>query len=294
MKRKYIDKEASCSAVDDLFGESSEDDDYRSTDDYDDTSDSKESESETESENSSDDNDTEIARQGRSLVPTAESAVPSVTQTTLTQATPEQVVLKEGVPGFSRYNPSQWSLTITKTGADVAAQDLEVLFLFFVHHCIKGGVALEVGPRAHNLHFQGVFECLYPTAPAFAKKMNLFVKKLFNNNGRGHRFLLKPLAATQTLKLMCGYIMKDEGQHWFAYRVHNISQEDLHQGKMTHMAQLTSIDEGKVVLTHRNLFKEMFKFQKRTFEPLVPPLRYMVLYAIQSGYYLPAGTTYCF
>jgi hypothetical protein len=39
----------------------------------------------------------------------------------------------------------------------------------------------------------------------------------------------------------------------------------------------------------RNLFKEMFKFQKRSFDPIVPPMRYTLLYAVQSKYYLPSG-----
>ena len=55
------------------------------------------------------------------------------------------------------------------------------------------------------------------------------------------------------------------------------------------MAQLTAVDENKVVITLRNLYKEMFKFQKRSFDPIVPPMRYTLLYAVQSKYYLPSG-----
>jgi hypothetical protein len=196
---------------------------------------------------------------------------------------------KENEPGYDRYPLTDWSLTITKTGADVAAQDQEVIHAFFKYYCTRGGVALEVGPRAHNLHFQGVFTTKYPTAPEYQKKMNLFVKHLFTHKVKGHRFNIKPLAPAQTFELMCGYIMKDEGQHWFSYRVYNVSNDLLHKGKMRHQQQLTAVDEGKVVITIRNLYKEMFKFQKRSFDPIVPPMRYTLLYAVQSKYYLPSG-----
>lgn len=297
MRRKFVDKEASCSRKKRCV--------FDSDDGNDEVNDDSDSDAEFEYDTEDDDDVTILssARRAQRIVnlfgPDSDdedddavdqcTIPPSNQVTPTTSSLPEITIPKEGEPGYSRYPAHNWSLTITKTGKDVSAGDLEVLHLFFKYHCIRGGVALEVGPRAHNLHFQGVFETLYPKAPLDVKALNTFVKKLFVHKGKGHRFNIKPLALAQSFGTMCGYIMKDEGQTWFQYRVFNITQQLLHQGKMEHMSQLTAIDEGKVVLTSRNLFKEMFKFQKRSFDPCVPPMRYMLLYACQSKYYIPAA-----
>ena len=103
---------------------------------------------------------------------------------------------------------------------------------------------------------------------------------------------------------MCGYCLKDEGQSWFQTRIFNITRfttyhasitvnptiprEELEHGRLQHIAQLTAFDENKTVLTQRNLIAEVYKFSRRSLYPLVTPLRYTLLYAIQSGEYVPS------
>lgn len=64
--------------------------------------------------------------------------------------------------GHLSYPTNDFSLTITKTGGDVANNTLDMIFKFIEEHCVKGVVAFEVGKRAFNLHIQGLFRIHYP------------------------------------------------------------------------------------------------------------------------------------
>ena len=88
---------------------------------------------------------------------------------------------------------------------------------------------------------------------------------------------------------MCGYITKDEGRAWFQCRIHNIQREDLQQGRLQHISAQTAIDDGKVILTQRNFFSEMYKFLMRSLFPCVCPVRVVAMYAIQSAANIPAS-----
>ena len=50
----------------------------------------------------------------------------------------------------------------------------------------------------------------------------------------------------------------------------------------------TKYDENKIILTQRNFFAETYKFSMRCLFPCVVPIRYVALYALQSGSYLPS------
>ena len=54
------------------------------------------------------------------------------------------------------------------------------------------------------------------------------------------------------------------------------------------MGMATKYDENKIVLTPRNFFAEMYKFSMRCLYPCVVPIRYVALYALQSGGYVPS------
>ena len=88
---------------------------------------------------------------------------------------------------------------------------------------------------------------------------------------------------------MCGYITKDEGRPWYQYRVHNIPREDLQQGRLQHISEQTTIDDGKAILTQRNFFSEMFKFSMRSLFPCIFPVSVVAMYALQSAGYIPAS-----
>ena len=62
----------------------------------------------------------------------------------------------------------------------------------------------------------------------------------------------------------------------------------MEQGRSAHTANRTSYDQNKVLLTQRNVIAEMFKYANRSLHPCHVPLRYALLYAIQSGLYIPS------
>lgn len=81
-------------------------------------------------------------------------------------------VINLKLPGDSSYPVSSWSITVTKTKDDVSVHVLEIMFDFLKNHCLRGAVATEVGPRAHNFHVQGVMTLHYPTTPPFKKSLS--------------------------------------------------------------------------------------------------------------------------
>ena len=88
---------------------------------------------------------------------------------------------------------------------------------------------------------------------------------------------------------MCGYITEDEGRPWYQCMVYNIPREDLQQGRLQHISAQTATDDGKVILTQRNFFSEMFKFSMRSLFPCICPVRVDAMYALQSTGYIPAS-----
>ena len=104
---------------------------------------------------------------------------------------------------------------------------IDIIQQFHERCCIKGGVSTEVGKRAHNLHLQGVFRTKFPRTPSDAKAMCTFVKRLLPVSS-GFRVLCKPLGHGQDFTVMCGYILKDEGQPWFQHRAFNIPRLVVH------------------------------------------------------------------
>ena len=117
--------------------------------------------------------------------------------------------------------------------------------------------------------------------------LTLFAKSFIVDNGKGYRVVCKPLARGQSFTTMCGYITKDKGRAWYQCRIHNIPREDLQQGRL-HISAQTAIDDGKVILTQRNFFSEMYIFSMRSLYPCVCPVRVVAMHAHQSAAYIPA------
>jgi hypothetical protein len=67
-----------------------------------------------------------------------------------------------------------------------------------------------------------------------------------------------------------------------------LSRQDLQQGRLQHINQLTAYDENKIVLVQRNFIAEMYKFSMRCLFPCIVPIRYVALYCLQSGQYIPS------
>jgi hypothetical protein len=197
---------------------------------------------------------------------------------------PSKPELKE--PGDSSYPLNLFSLTITKTSGDVSISCLDAIDSFITNHCTRGGVSTEVGHRAFNLHLQAVMELRYGTNKSYITELNKTIRKLLPAKGKGHKLLLKLCAKAQTFNGMVGYITKDQGLAHYQIRVHNITAQDLTNGRREHETLLTSYDDAKKVIHTRNLFNECYRFNMRCMYPAIVPIQYALLYMLQSGSYI--------
>jgi len=73
------------------------------------------------------------------------------------------------------------------------------------------------------------------------------IKKLFVNNARGYKIVLKPFAPEQTWLAMIGYITKDKGKASYSIQTHNVTAQELAQGRRDHQALKTTFFEDKKV-----------------------------------------------
>lgn len=121
------------------------------------------------------------------------------------------------------------------------------------------------------------------------------------DGGFRYSVMCKPLAGRHCFTTMLGYCLKDDGMDWFRCRMFNVTRytqslliavincrDEMEQGRSAHTASRTSYDQNKVLLTQRNVIAEMFKYANRSLHPCHVPLRYALLYAIQSGLYIPS------
>lgn len=190
---------------------------------------------------------------------------------------------------------------MTLRGGDVAVSALDHAYDFMERYCMKGLVSTEVGSRAFRYHLQGVFRTRYPVGPRDQKLLGTFIKDLMPEGGYRYSVLCKPLAGRHCFSTMLGYCLKDDGMDWFRCRMFNVTRyvcvllsqdntrrDEIEQGRSAHTAIRTSYDQNKILLTQRNLIAEMFKYANRALHPCNAPLRYTLLYAIQSGLYIPS------
>ena len=56
-----------------------------------------------------------------------------------------------------------------------------------------------------------------------------------------------------------GYITKDFGQPHYRVRTHNISSEELTNGRREHQALTLNFEENKMIITNKNLFQVCFR-----------------------------------
>lgn len=86
---------------------------------------------------------------------------------------------------------------------------------FIKEFAISGGVATEVGSRAHNLHLQGALTIRYPRDPTHVKKLVKFFKDSVIKPRKGYKIMLKPFQKGQSMSTMIGFITKDQGMLFF-------------------------------------------------------------------------------
>lgn len=114
-------------------------------------------------------------------------------------------------PGDAVYPLNDFSLTVTKTGGDVSIDALDSIAKFIEEHCVKGGVATEVGQRAFAFHLQGMFRIHWPAHKQSVQELQRILKKLLPDAGKGYKVNLKKFGTNQTFIGMIGYITKDQG-----------------------------------------------------------------------------------
>jgi len=198
-KRKLIDDEAEC-AEDDL-SESSEDDDDSSLDGFI-VADGELSDSNYDMEDSEKEEPVPVAapkKRGRPPGPAKSAA-----KTKADAFKP---------PGDSSYPANDFSLTVTKSGGDVARDAIERIAEFIEKHCVKGGVSTEVGQRVFNLHLQGLFRIHWPVRKEYVQRLQKILKSTLPENGKLYKVLVKPFRSNQTFSAMIGYITKDQGKN---------------------------------------------------------------------------------
>ena len=167
-------------------------------------------------------------------------------------------------PGHPTYPLNNFSLTISKCKGDVPLTLLEVIHNWIVNHCEKGGVATEVGKRAFNFHLQALLSIKWPRTKQYVTKLSkhlksllpksagykllaLFSKKKFLNFFSSDFFQKNFILFYFIYFLLAGYITKDQGQPHYHIRVHNITAQELTNGRRDHVALLRSFDDNKKI-----------------------------------------------
>jgi hypothetical protein len=125
-------------------------------------------------------------------------------------------------PGHSSFPCNEFSLTITRSKADVALDSLDAVALFMEKHCIKGAVSTEIGQRAFQLHLQGVLRLHWPRTKERVQELQKFIKGILPQKGKQYKVLLKPLQGGQNFIAMIGYVTKDSGERSELYLIDNL------------------------------------------------------------------------
>jgi hypothetical protein len=111
------------------------------------------------------------------------------------------------------------------------------------------------------------------------------IKEIIPSKGKGYKIQLKPLARGQSLITMIGYVTKDQGKAHYKILAHNITAQELTNGRRDHEAMRVNYVENKRILTHRNMYLEAYRFITRCLYPVIVPFHYSILYMLQSDDY---------
>jgi hypothetical protein len=115
-------------------------------------------------------------------------------------------------PGHSSFPTNDFSITVTKTKDDVGLDALDAVDIFIQKHCLKGGVATEVGQRVFQLHLQCVVKMHWPGTKERCQTLQKFIKALLPASGTKYKVNVKACRGGQTFTAMLGYITKDRGK----------------------------------------------------------------------------------
>lgn len=180
--------------------------------------------SENESANDGDDDDFTPTTSNKAAVPAVEKrkrgrprknidAVNQKPSSNNSKASQLATVAPKG-PGHPSFPINDFSLTITKTNADVGRDAFESVAVFIKEHCVKGGVATEVGRRKFQFHLQGIMRMHWPVTLSYLAILQKCIRDLLPLKGVGYKVNCKPFHRGQNFSAMTGYITKDEGNNF--------------------------------------------------------------------------------
>jgi hypothetical protein len=212
---KFLDDQAGCAHGSDDEDEDADDSEgslaeFIADEGEDEDEDEQEDEDDSQSDSSASRSPPEKKKKG--AAPAASAAVGKKRGRPVKAATtsPKTPIVK--LPGDSTYPVRDFSLTVTKTKDDVGLDALESVASFIEVHCVKGGVATEVGQRAFQLHLQGMFRMKWPATKEFTQRLQKMIKFVLPEKGKLYKVLVKPFATNQVFSAMVGYITKDQGK----------------------------------------------------------------------------------
>lgn len=106
-----------------------------------------------------------------------------------TKSQSKKPIISVDDPNNIRYPEKSFSFTITNSKGDVDRELISVLrnFMTTTACFVWGAFALEVGSKAHKLHFQGTAIMRWPTGKEFISILAKHIKGLFPDNGKGYR-----------------------------------------------------------------------------------------------------------
>ena len=69
---------------------------------------------------------------------------------------------------------------------------------------------------------------------------------------------------------------------------HNVSQEELKEGKTSYNAISRTYDEGRIAINKNNILKLIYSFWETHLKPLPVPDDHLLRFMLESGHYIPA------
>lgn len=122
-----------------------------------------------------------------------ESVVITPLVSSKTKSQSKKPIINVDDPNNIRYPEKSFSFTITNSKGDVDRDLISVLRSFMTTTAcfVWGAFALEVGSKAHKLHFQGTGIMRWPTGKEFISVLAKHIKGLFPDNGKGYRYIQK-------------------------------------------------------------------------------------------------------
>ena len=157
---------------------------------------------------------------------------------------------------------NSFSNTVEKRGGHVPLVWFNSLSDYLDLKTTLHDTSTEVGPKAGHLHIQCVFSAHCHTDDNTIKEIKNLMKAAMGvrwGDGSGCLIHLKPLAESQSVTTMIGYVRKDRNLSTFRNRNKNVTDEMVAAGISAHETLKMSYMDGKIVLTKSNLFQKAFQ-----------------------------------